>query len=165
MNRNTCIKQLCRASAAIVIAMALLAFALLPQTARADWRSLSGGFLPAFASEPSFVISPDSRMVAFVTDKDTDDIHELYAMPITGTAPIKLNPPLVSGGDVNTGRFQFTPDGQYVIYLADQEVDNRAELFRVPVGGQAAKLNPFLTTEGNSGSCFKQMSMAGMTCA
>jgi hypothetical protein len=144
------IKQLCRASAPVILAEALLAFALLtpPQQARADWRSLSGGFLPAFAYTPSYEISPDSRTVAFVTDKDTDDVFELYVTPITGTMPLKLNPPLVQGGDVRG--YRFTPDGQYMIYTADQEADNRYELFRVPVGGgQAVKLNPTLVPEGN----------------
>jgi hypothetical protein len=64
--------------------------------------------------------------------------------------PIKLNPPLPAGGEVSSSRFAFTADSQFVIYVADQEVDNRAELYRVPVGGgQSVKLNPPLVAGGN----------------
>ena len=48
----------------------------------------------------AFVISPDGQWVAYVTDADTDGVDELYAVPITGTTPLKLNPPLVAGGSV-----------------------------------------------------------------
>jgi Tol biopolymer transport system component len=141
-------KRFGKAGLAIVIATALLTFAVWPQPAHADWRSLSGGFLPAFSGSMNFQISPDSRTVAFIADKDADDVDELYAVPITGTTPIKLNPPLVAGGEVEN--FQFTPDGQFVIYRADQEVDQRIELYRVPVGGgMATKLNAALVAGGN----------------
>ncbi len=117
--------------------------------ARADWRSLTGP-LPAHVNGLRFQISPDSKTVAFVADKDTDDVEELYAVPLAGGTPVKLNPPLVAGGDVNALRFAFTPDSQQVVYLADQEVDNRVDMFRVPVaGGAAVKINPSLVAGGN----------------
>ncbi len=142
------IKRLCSASLVAAITTTLLALALLPQPAHADWRSLSGGFLPTFVGGVNFQISPDSRSVVFIADKDTDDVNELYAVPMTGTTPIKLNPSLANGGDVQN--FQFTPDGQFVIYRADQAVDNRLELYRVPIGGgQAITLNTTLVSGGN----------------
>jgi Tol biopolymer transport system component len=131
-------------SAVVALVIGLV---LWPQPAHADWRSLSG-LLPEYVNRVDYTISPDSHTVAFIADKDTDDVGELYAVPITGTMPIKLNPPLVTNGDVQ--RFAFTPDGQSVIYLADQEVDNRIEMFSVPVsGGPALKLNPPLVVGGN----------------
>lgn len=148
MNQLSQIRRAGGATLTAMLATALLAFTLLPQPARADWRSLSGGFLPAFSGGVDFQISPDSRTVAFIVDKDTNDVDELYVTPITGTTPIKLNPPLVMNGDVEN--FQFTTDGQFVIYRADQEVDNRIELYRVPVGGgMATKLNAPLVAGGN----------------
>ncbi len=55
-------------------------------------------------------------------------------------APIKLSGPLVTGGNV-TSR-QFSPDGQWVVYRADQDIDGVTELFSVPVGGGTpVKLN------------------------
>ena len=129
---------------ALVICLVLSA-----QPAYADWHSLSGT-LPDHVSGVNYIVSPDSRTVAFAADIDTDDVGELYAVPITGTTPIKLNPPLVDGGDVQSSRIAFTPDSQSVIYLADQEVDNRIEMFSVPAGGgQALKLNPELVAGGN----------------
>jgi hypothetical protein len=135
----------------LTLVLALLA-AVLAEGARpaeAGSRSLTG-LLPAHASLQTFQISPDSRTVVFTADIDTDGITELYAVPITGTAPIKLNPPLVAAGHVLPSRFAFTADSQFVIYLADQEVENRVEMFRVPVGGgQAVKLSPPLVAGGN----------------
>lgn len=119
--------------------------------AYADWHSISG-VLPDYVGQVYVSISPDSRRVAFTADIDSDDVVELYAVPITGTTPVKLNPPLVAGGDVQHSRIAFTPDSQSIIYLADQEVDNRVEMFRVPVeGGPAVKLNPPLVIGGNVG--------------
>lgn len=141
-----------KVSTRVLATIALIASGLAStlQPAHADWRSLSGGFLPAFAGVLNFKISPDSRWVAFTVDKDTDDVTELYAVSITGTTPIRLNPILVNGGDVGASRFAFTPDSKYVIYIADQEVDNRAELYRVPVsGGDSVKLNTPLVSGGN----------------
>ena len=134
----------------LVLSLAILTAALAPaMPAEASWRSLTGR-LPAYVGSVPYKISPDSRTVIFVVDKDTDDVYELYSVPITGTTPIKLNPPLVANGDVNLSRFFFTTDSQSVIYLADQEVDNRVDMYRVPVGGGASvKLNPPLVAGGN----------------
>jgi Tol biopolymer transport system component len=135
----------------ITLSTALVAAVAWPHGARAEWRSLSGGFLPEFSDGATFAISPDSRTVAFIADKDVDDVKELYAVPVHGTTPVKLNPPLVSGGNVQS--FQWTPDGAAVLYLAEQEVDNRVELYRVPVdGGDAVKLNAPLVAGGNVSS-------------
>lgn len=134
---------------AVLLAVALLAAgALWPRRAEADWRSLLGAPLPAFSGGVTVAISPDSQRVAFISDRDSDDVQELYAVPFTGALPLKLNPPLPAGADVRS--IQFTPDGQSVLYLADQEVVNRVELWRVPVGGGAPlKLNTPLVAGGN----------------
>ena len=51
---------------------------------------------------------------------------------------------------MNRGRFEFSLDSLYIFYIADQEVDNRAELFRVPVGGgQSVKYSDLLVAGGN----------------
>lgn len=131
----------------IAIVTLVISLSLWTQSAHANWRSLSG-LLPEYVDGVDHAISPDSQVVVFITDKDIDDVKELYAVPITGTTPLKLNPPLVTGGDVS--RFSFTPDGQSVIYLADQEVDNRVEMFSVPAGGgPTLKLNLPLVAGGN----------------
>jgi len=45
----------------------------------------------------------------------------------------KLNDDLALDGDVE--RYQISPDGKYVVYLADQDCDNRVDLYSVPIGG------------------------------
>lgn len=140
--------------AGIVALFVLLA----PHVARAEWRNLDGPF-PDFTGNINYVISPDSLHVAYTADRDTDDVVELYivpitdTVPITGTLPIKLNPPLVEGGNVSAFRVTFSPDSQFVYYLADQEVDNRVELYRVPAtGGDALRISRELVVGGNVGN-------------
>lgn len=83
---------------------------------------------------------------------------ELFSVPLDGSAsPVRLNPPLVPGGDVfqaNTLNGQFvnaTPDGVWAVYEADQEVDGVRELFAVPADGSrpAVKLSGPLPPGGN----------------
>ena len=53
---------------------------------------------------------------------------------------IKLNPQLVSGGNILSA--EITPDGRYVLYTADQETDGITELYRIPInGGTPVKMN------------------------
>src|SRR5262245_909630 len=115
----------------------ILAVTLWPQRAQANWRSLSG-HMRADLGNLTYEISPDSKLVAFVADKDTTNVRELYAMPITGTHPVKLNPPLVAGGFVYAA--SFTPDSKDLLYLAYQDVAKREDLYNVPVkGGPSVK--------------------------
>ena len=46
---------------------------------------------------------------------------------------IKLNGPVISGGNVSA--FAISPDGNWVVYLADQESVGRFELYRVSIAG------------------------------
>ena len=43
--------------------------------------------------------SPDSARVLYRADQDTDGVCELYSVPIGGGATVKLNAPLVAGGN------------------------------------------------------------------
>ena len=64
-----------------------------------------------------------------------------------GTQPVKLNGPLVSGGDLNAN-YSFTPDGSRVVYSADQETAGTDELYSVPAGGGVVtKLNRTLRSD------------------
>ncbi len=118
------------------------------QASPIGWRTLTG-LLPAYTNIAyGWTISPDSRYVVFIADIDVNNRNELYSVPLTGTAPIKLNPPLVAGGRVQ--RFAITADSRYVLYIADQDVDNQEELYEVPItGGPAIKLNGPMVSGGN----------------
>lgn len=57
-------------------------------------------------------------------------------------SPFQISGEQVPFGDVKTN-FQISPDGQRVVYRADQDTDGVIELFSVPItGGTAVKLNP-----------------------
>jgi hypothetical protein len=85
----------------------------------------------------AFEISPDSSWVAYNADQDTDGMFELYSVSLTGGGPIKLNNPLVLGGDVFDD-FEISPDSSRVVYRADQDTDGINELYSVPVEGNSA---------------------------
>ena len=101
-------------------------------------------------------ISPDGSRVLYRADQDTDEVDEIYSVPITGGAPVKLNGPLAVGGDVEgfLSGLQFSPDGARVLYVADQDTDGVVEIYSVPSGGgMPVKLNGPLVAFGNV-DCF-----------
>jgi len=101
----------------------------------------------------SFTISANSNRVVYRADQDTDEVHELYSVPITGGVAVKLNGAMTSGGDLAdnyAGSFWVSPDSSRVVYLADQDTDEVVELYSVAIsGGTAVKLNPPLSPGQN----------------
>jgi hypothetical protein len=96
-------------------------------------------------------VSPDSQWAVFLADRESDDVWELFAVPIDGSSlPVKLNSTPVSGGDVISD-FYVTADSARVVYTADQDTDEVFELFSVPIDGSSAptKLNGSLTAGGD----------------
>ena len=95
-----------------------------------------------------FALSADSNGIAYVADRDTDDRFELWFTIIGagGPAPgVKLNNPLVADGDITAGSVSFSPDGNHIVWRADQSADGRIELFSAEVGAFSEKrLNPAL---------------------
>ncbi len=130
-----------------------------------------GGSGPIQLSSPlvqgeveAFQLSPDGTRAVYAAREF--GIQELYGVPTDGSAvAVKLNAPLVSGGDVSFCLAQgqphslFTPDGSRVLYRADQEVDERFEIYSVRADGSAppVKLNGALVAGGDvvyGASCF-----------
>jgi hypothetical protein len=73
-------------------------------------------------------IAPGGRQVFFLGEQDADGVAELYSVPIDGSAPPrKWSTPLVAGGDVTA--FAPRPTAGAVLYRADQDVDERFELY------------------------------------
>lgn len=93
-------------------------------------------------------ISPDLQRVVFMADKDNDDIFELYSVSVNGGAVTKLSGSMVLGGDVasanvsSDGYYTISPNGRWVTFLADKDIDGVNELYLVPIhGGDIEKVN------------------------
>ncbi len=117
---------------------------------------LNGALATGGDVSSSFALSPDSTRVAYVADQATDQVFELYGVPIAGgSAPVRLSGTLVTGGDVETdpGALGITPDSARVLYVADQETDDVLELHGVPLDGSAGPivLNAPLVAGGDVG--------------
>ncbi|NOZ70820.1 MAG: hypothetical protein GXP38_02730 [Chloroflexi bacterium] len=93
--------------------------------------------MPAFGDvKADYKVSPDGQYVVYRADQDTDDVIELYSIPLTGGVPTKLSGPMVDSGDVSS--FKISPDSSQVVYIADQNKDGKDELFSVPITGPAS---------------------------
>ena len=110
------------------------------------------GTLPANADvDEHFLIHPDGSTVLALGELLANDVRELFRVPVDGSAaPARLSAPLVAGGNVERG-FRIGPDGLTVVYLADQEQNERFELYAVPLDGSASpvKLNGALVAGGD----------------
>jgi len=81
---------------------------------------------------------------------DSTDICPLFHNP-EQRGLVKLNAPLVAGGEVQ--EFALSPDGSWAVYIADQDTDDMFELYRVSVdGGTPLKLNAPLIAAGDVAS-------------
>lgn len=66
-------------------------------------------------------------LLLFIADRETDGVNELWLYSVeTGTAA-KVNQTLVAGGNVTS--FAMSPDRKWIAYVADQEIDERFELY------------------------------------
>lgn len=76
--------------------------------------------------------SADGSRAVYVADAREDEVYELFSVSASGgAAPVRLNEPLVPGGDVLY--FEVTPER--VVYSADQDVNDVQDLYSVPIGG------------------------------
>jgi len=97
----------------------------------------------------AFEASPDGRYVAYLGDIEQDEVNELFAVASDGGDSIKLNGPLVAGGNVSRA-FAWSPDSSRIGYVADQEADEVFELYSgAPDGSGNVKLNGTLVVGGN----------------
>jgi Tol biopolymer transport system component len=113
---------------------------------------LNGALAAGGDVDDDFQVSPDSSRVIYLADQQTDEVYELYSVPLAGpaSAGVKLNGVLVAGGDV--WDFEISPDSSRVVYWADQETDEVVELYSIPLTGPAAarvKLNGMLVANGD----------------
>ena len=94
--------------------------------------------------------SPNGSRVVYFADQNADNVNELFSVPSTGGAAIKLNGTLVTNGDVASSGILISPDSSRVIYTADQDADNVFEIFSAPIaGGTPVKLSGPMVANGD----------------
>ena len=96
-------------------------------------------------------IERKGQFLVYQADQELDGRSELYeAIPGRGATGLKLNGSLVAGGSVS--QFEIDPKGKgrFVVYRADQEVDDTFELFAMDrKTGLVSKLNGALPADGD----------------
>ncbi|HEX6883592.1 MAG TPA: hypothetical protein VF530_09440 [Planctomycetota bacterium] len=98
---------------------------------------------PGRAVLTGVVPTPDSTRVLYLANRDASNVYELYVVPVDGSAPpLELSGTIVAGGSVSFTSGQVihvwvTPDSTRALYVADALVDNRKDLYSVPLDGSA----------------------------
>ena len=97
------------------------------------------GTIPPFASlrnvwlVPEFEVSADGARAVFVGDLQTDEVVELYSVPLDGSAPpVRVSAPLAAGEDV--ADFGIAPGSSRVAYRVNR---GTYDLFGAPIDGSA----------------------------
>jgi len=113
---------------------------------------LSGTLTGGEDVSEGFQISPNGDRVVYRADQDTNNVIELYSVPIEGGAVVRLNGTLTPFGSVDS--FRISPDGTRFVYRADQDTIDVFELYSVPIEGgvNPVKLNSLLTENGDVSS-------------
>ena len=101
-------------------------------------------------SPTSLQLSPDGNFVLYLADQDVAGADEVFVVPITGGAAVKMNGTLRSTAKVTNANF--SPDGQRIVYHANQDNVQNIELYSTSVGGIPIKLNGALPQFGNVGT-------------
>ena len=102
----------------------------------------------------NFLINSTSNKVVYLIIQN--GIHNIYSVNFDGTNQTRLNSQLLEGADVDEDSYKINNQGNIVIYLADQDIVDKLELYSVPInGGIPTKLNNELVTNGNVRDDFK----------
>ncbi|MEL6268897.1 MAG: hypothetical protein AAFR22_03730 [Chloroflexota bacterium] len=108
----------------------------------------TGSFLNT--SGAGFGISPDNSTIIFVFVDDSSTarppVYDLYSAHACSGSVVPFNLPIVEGGVIV--EYQITPDGERVVYLADQDTDNVRELYSVRIDEIELTFNYDSTNDG-----------------
>ena len=102
------------------------------------------GTLPAGGNVYDYEISPNSEYVVYIADEFIFGMKMLYRAPVDGEEErYNLTPwSMVPGGDVTS--FQISPDSTWLVYRADQTVDDQFDLYSIPLEGPWEPEDPFV---------------------
>ena len=98
-----------------------------PRPIRLDTTPTNGGV------REHYTVTFNSRTVVYIADQDTDGVDELYAVPIGGGSPTKLNEPLECCGSVAS--FALAPNGEHVVYRSRPDPDSPFQIYSVRIDG------------------------------
>lgn len=90
-------------------------------------------------------LTPDGLRAVYLHDASTDDVVEVWSVPVAGGPPVKLNAAL--GANESVYGFRIAPDSSRIVYFAANPNDFVFELYGSPIGGGAGsgvKLNEAL---------------------
>lgn len=125
--------------AALLVVFALSSTIVPSQQAAAHSIRINNA-LPANGDVVKYRISPDSTYLVYLADQEIDEKYELYRVNLTGNnrTPFKINPTLVYGGNVYD--FEISPDSSFVVYIADQRIEDVYELFTTISGPDCSNI-------------------------
>ena len=138
----------------LAFALPLILCLVFPATAFAadPWTKLSGSMQP-YADVEEFEISPDSATVVYTADAHSDELYNLYSVPVGGGDPFRLSNLKTSGSQPERVEFyRISPDSTRVVYIGSQDEAGLLELYSVPIGGPASavvKLNRTLPEDAD----------------
>ena len=93
------------------------------------------GALAGGGTVHSFVLTANHFGVIYLANQDSSYHTDLYSTSTLGGIPIKVNGTLVENGNVSS-TYAVTPDGKVVVYKADQEMNDKYELYISYLGWQ-----------------------------
>ncbi len=121
--------------------------------------------------DPVFIWSPDGTRLAYRSDEQTQQVHELFVVDMSGATPgatTKVSGFLVEDGDVLDGGgvgFAFSPDSQNIAFLASKEIADMNELYVVDLSGATPgppqKVNAPFTVLGSDVHSFEWSPTSG----
>ncbi len=94
--------------------------------------SVSSNVTLGSASSATGTINNDDAapVVLFIADRETDGVNELWMYSVDTGGPVKINGALTTAGTGgNVTSFAMSPNRQWIAYVADQEVDEKFELY------------------------------------
>jgi len=134
---------------ASVLPLALLASASsapFAQGSRVNAPVVPGG------SVGNWKIAADGSRVFYDGVQTTPGMREVHDVPLDGSQATRiLSTPLLPGRSCSLFPFQVSPDENHLLYLADQDTDEKVELYSVPTDGSrvSTKLNGPLIAQGD----------------
>ncbi len=110
--------------------------------------NLSGSLVTGGSLTDQVHWSPDRTWIAFLADKEADEVFEVFVVEAVGGTPYKVSGTMTAGGDVEG--FEWSPDSTRIAFSADAEVDGVRELYVVVAqpGASRVKISGALSPGG-----------------